>query len=95
MTGNGPISESREPEISQQQVLNGDSDSLRTLCAELHTKIEAFLQEDIKEERLKAVQAQCRHSLGIIQAALDRYPYVPQISRIPRFQDFPKTMFTP
>ncbi|KAL9104553.1 MAG: hypothetical protein Q9163_000527 [Psora crenata] len=63
-------------EFPAPQVLNGEAHPLRLLCTELHTKIEAFLQKDIEEERLRAVQAQCRHSLDIIHEALNRYPYI-------------------
>ncbi|KAL8932690.1 MAG: hypothetical protein Q9216_006727, partial [Gyalolechia sp. 2 TL-2023] len=56
-----------------QALQNGDSTSLRSLCATLHAQITAFLQEDVPTERLKAVQAQTRKSLAIIQEALNRY----------------------
>lgn len=52
---------------------NGDSDSLRSLCTSLHSQITAFLQEDVQTETLRAVQAQTKKSLAIIQRALDRY----------------------
>ena len=63
---------------------NGNSTPLRTLCADLHTKIEAFLQEDVKTEILKNVQTQCRHSLSIISEALEKYPYAIPLFRPPR-----------
>ncbi|KAL8866716.1 MAG: hypothetical protein Q9174_006130 [Haloplaca sp. 1 TL-2023] len=53
---------------------NGDSTSLRSLCATLHAQIAAFLQEDVPTETLRNVQAQTKNSLEIIQKALDRYP---------------------
>ncbi|KAI4167757.1 MAG: hypothetical protein LQ343_006952 [Gyalolechia ehrenbergii] len=56
-----------------QDLQNGDSTSLRSLCATLHAQITAFLQEDVPTERLKAVQTRTRKSLAIIQEALDRY----------------------
>ena len=57
---------------------NGDnSHPLRALCARLHSQIKAFLEENTKNARLQAVQAQTRRSLQIIQEALDRYPYFP------------------
>ncbi|KAL8714326.1 MAG: hypothetical protein Q9220_001657 [cf. Caloplaca sp. 1 TL-2023] len=68
------------PSIVPSNVPNGDnvsspsSESLRTLCTSLHHQITAFLQEDVPTETLKAAQAQTRHSLKIIQEALDRYP---------------------
>ena len=53
---------------------NVDPTPLRALCTDLHSQIEAFLQEDVETEVLRNVQKQCRHSLRIIQEALDRYP---------------------
>lgn len=58
----------------EQPINQGDSIPLRILCANLHAKVEAFLQEDVETEILRSVQAQCRHSLGIISEALERYP---------------------
>jgi len=52
---------------------NDDNSALRDLCAQLHSQVTAFLQEDVKTERLKAAQARTRHSLAVIQEALDRY----------------------
>ena len=63
---------SKGPDIN-----NGDSSALRDLCSKLHNQVTAFLQEDVKTERLKAVQAQVRQSLAIIQEALDKYEYTP------------------
>ncbi|MCJ1351230.1 MAG: 3'-phosphoadenosine 5'-phosphosulfate sulfotransferase [Icmadophila ericetorum] len=54
------------------QQSNGHS-SLRSLCLNLHNRIEAFLLEDVKTERLRKVQAQTKISLGAIQEALQRY----------------------
>lgn len=52
---------------------NDDNSALRDLSAKLHLQVTAFLQEDVKTERLKAVQAQVRHSLAVIQEAIDTY----------------------
>lgn len=54
---------------------NGDSHPLRALCAQLHSQVVAFLDENFKSAHLQAVQAQTRRSLQIIQEALDKYPY--------------------
>ncbi|KAL2044311.1 hypothetical protein N7G274_003016 [Stereocaulon virgatum] len=59
---------------TQPPINHEDSTPLRTLCAELHAKVEAFVQEDVETETLKNVQTQCRHSLSIISEALERYP---------------------
>ena len=76
MTTNGILRSTDYSDSSQQTAVNGDSHSLRSLCSELHQKIESFLQEDVEKEKLRAVQAQCRHSLAIVQEAIDRYPYI-------------------
>ena len=59
----------------QHDIPNGDSSALRELCSKLHDRVTAFLQEDVKTERLKAVQKQTRQSLAVVQEALDRYEY--------------------
>ena len=67
-------------EDPQSQLENGDSTALRTLCAQLHEKVNSFLQEDVKTERLQATQEQTRRSLAVIQEALDKYEFAsPQI----------------
>jgi len=59
---------------NQQPIPSIDGNSaLRDLCARLHSQVTTFLQEDFKTERLRAVQAQVRHSLAVIQEALDKY----------------------
>ena len=57
-------------------LLNGDSHPLRALCDSLHSQITTFLEEHFTSVRLQAVQAQTRHSLQIIQEALDSHPYI-------------------
>lgn len=49
---------------------------LRALCAGLHARIEAFLREDVKTEKLRRVQAQTRIAFSVVQEALQRYSYV-------------------
>ncbi|KAL8732525.1 MAG: hypothetical protein Q9166_002739 [cf. Caloplaca sp. 2 TL-2023] len=74
MTKTAPSTAINQISVNAQQSLpNGDSKSLRSLCATLHTQINAFLQEDVPAETLRAVQVQTRKSLAIIQEALDRY----------------------
>lgn len=59
---------------NQQHIPSDDEiSSLRDLCAKLHLQVTAFLQENVETERLKAVQAQVRHSLAVIQEAFDTY----------------------
>ena len=69
------------PEDQQSPLQNGDATALRTLCAQLHEKVNSFLNEDVKTERLRATQAQTRRSLAVIQEALDRYEFAsPELS---------------
>lgn len=46
------------------------------LCAKIHDRIEAFLDEKDVSPRVKGVQEQTRISLRVIEEALDRYRYV-------------------
>lgn len=57
-----------------KEPLTTDDTPLRALCASLNAQVTAFLDEDVKTEKLKFAQAQTRISLQIIQEALDRYP---------------------
>ena len=50
--------------------------SLRALSIEIHNRVDTFLQEDVKTERLKKVQAQTKTSLRVIEDALHRYRLV-------------------
>ena len=52
---------------------DGPPQSLPALCADLHTRVEAFLAQDFEAENLRSAQAQTRISLGIIREALERY----------------------
>lgn len=47
--------------------------TLPEICAQIHEKVYAFLHAEPKDERVKAVQAQSRISLGVIEEALKRY----------------------
>ncbi|MCJ1472395.1 3'-phosphoadenosine 5'-phosphosulfate sulfotransferase [Lambiella insularis] len=46
---------------------------LQELCAGLHARIEAFLQEDVQTEKLRRVQAQTRIAFSVVQEALQKY----------------------
>lgn len=63
-------------EASQLPTSNGAPSPLRTLCAELHEQVMAFLQEDVQTETLRNVQCQCWHTITIISDALENYPYL-------------------
>ncbi|KAK3707472.1 3'-phosphoadenosine 5'-phosphosulfate sulfotransferase [Vermiconidia calcicola] len=43
------------------------------LCARIHQRVEAFLHSEAKSDRVRAVQAQSRTSLLVIEEALERY----------------------
>ncbi|KAL8782312.1 MAG: hypothetical protein Q9213_005506 [Squamulea squamosa] len=59
---------------AQSSLQYGSTDTLHSLCTNLHSQITTFLQEDVQTETLRAVQAQTKKSLAIIEKALDRYP---------------------
>jgi len=54
----------------------GKSSSLPVTCAEVNTRVEAFLNAEPKTDRIRKVQEQSRLSLRILGEALDRYRYV-------------------
>lgn len=47
--------------------------SLRQVCLELQDKVETFLAEDVESKILKAVQAQVKEAVGVIDEALEKY----------------------
>ncbi len=69
-----------EPEAgdkTDQPAVNGKKeDTLRSVCAELHGRVSAFLAEEPLDDRLRRVQEQTRTSMGVISEALDRYTFV-------------------
>ncbi|KAI9679410.1 MAG: 3'-phosphoadenosine 5'-phosphosulfate sulfotransferase [Caeruleum heppii] len=77
------MTEAPLPHIVHQPSINGerdrdsgtdsDSASLRRLCADWHRRLDAFLNEDLADERLQTVQKQTRISLAVIKDALQRY----------------------
>ncbi|MCJ1429007.1 hypothetical protein MMC29_006920, partial [Sticta canariensis] len=73
MPETGPILTSLTPVISLRQPLTTGDTPLRALCASLNAQVTAFLDEDVKTEKLKSAQTQTRRSLQIIQEALDKY----------------------
>lgn len=52
--------------------------SLRHVCLELQNKLDAFLAENVDTKLLKAVQAQVKEAVGVIDEALDKYRYAPR-----------------
>jgi FAD synthetase len=51
----------------------GPTPALPELCAAIHKKVETFLNAEPKNERVRAVQAQSRIGLAVIEEALRRY----------------------
>jgi len=49
------------------------SSSLKSACAEMHSRVTALLDEDTSDEVLQQVQSQTRISLKVLDEALDRY----------------------
>lgn len=49
--------------------------SFPLLCARIHDRVAAFLDEQTASERLKSLQQQTRISLDVIEKALDKYKY--------------------
>jgi FAD synthetase len=47
--------------------------SFAEVCEKVHGKVDAFLDAEPKTERVRAVQAQTRRSLNVIEQALRRY----------------------
>lgn len=84
MTGPDSHASGQSHDSRQPNVTDGDSHSLRVLCKQIHHKINAFLQEESKEERVVDAQSQCRNSMNIIGEAIKRYPYFYDSSLIPR-----------
>ncbi|KAF2754616.1 phosphoadenosine phosphosulfate reductase [Pseudovirgaria hyperparasitica] len=50
-----------------------DTQSFAELCAHMHGRLQRFLAEDVKDERLSSVQEQTRISLDVISEALHKY----------------------
>ena len=45
------------------------------VCARIHARVHAFLDEQHASDRLRSLQAQTRTSLAVISDALDRFQY--------------------
>jgi hypothetical protein len=50
--------------------------ALPALCAQIHELVETFLHTEPRNERIRAVQAQSRISLDVIEEALQKYRWV-------------------
>lgn len=46
------------------------------LCAQIYSRVEKFLTDDLPAEGLKGTQEQTRNSLDVISEALERYKWV-------------------
>ncbi len=50
--------------------------SLKDICADIHSRIAAFLAAPATDDRLRTTQEQTRIGIGIIEKALEDYEYV-------------------
>jgi FAD synthetase len=70
----------RSPTVSHDQLsaLNYNHHaSILPICTGLARRITIFLNNEAETPLLKAVQEQTKTALGIIDAALERYRYIP------------------
>ena len=64
-------------EIATSSYSNDEEDlTFPEVCARVHGKVEAFLNKEAKDQRVRAVQEQTRTSLNVIGEALRKYRYV-------------------
>lgn len=61
--------------IASYQTVENDL-TFAEVCARVHGRVEAFLNAEPKTERVRAVQAQTRTSLNVVEEALRKYRYV-------------------
>ena len=57
---------------------HGEADASTTLseiCADMHTRVSAFLAASPKSDNIRRTQEQTRISLGVIETALQDYEY--------------------
>ena len=65
----------RDVEVPASPLVADAPLSFPDLCARIHHRIAAFLDEQHTSDRLKSLQAQTRTSLDVIADALDKYQY--------------------
>lgn len=63
-------------EVLEKKPATGGAASIRPVCEDIAARVNAFLDEELESEVLRAVQAQTRGALGVIGEALERYRYV-------------------
>jgi FAD synthetase len=78
-TGDSPARDSHhtEPLVSDTPL------PFPELCAKIHDRIYAFLEDKDVSPRLKSLQEQTRTALGVISEALDKYRYVERRGAVP------------
>ena len=69
-------SSARDVEVPASPLVHENTPpSFPHLCARIHDRVQAFLDEQAASERLKSLQQQTRISLDVISEALDKYKY--------------------
>lgn len=75
MTGlNGPASDPAKQDIAQI-IAAEPALELPALCAQIHARLNAFLETEPATDRIRSVQDQSRTSLKVIEEALSQYRY--------------------
>ena len=59
--------------ISETETVALQSASLQQLCATIHTRVNAFVEEETGVDLLRKVQQQTRTSLRVMEEALTKY----------------------
>lgn len=68
-------SSARDVEVPPEPLVHDTPLSFPDLCARIHGRIAAFLDESPASDRLQSLQHQTRISLRVIEEALDKYTY--------------------
>ena len=74
----------RDVEVPASPLVADTPLSFPDLCARIHHRIAAFLDEKHESHRLTSLQAQTRVSLDVLAEALDKYRYACLVTLTPR-----------
>ncbi|KAF2645559.1 adenine nucleotide alpha hydrolases-like protein [Massarina eburnea CBS 473.64] len=69
----------RDIDVPAEPLVSDTPQPFPELCASIHARVAAFLEEKDVSERVKSLQAQTRASLDVIAEALERYK-LPELS---------------
>ena len=73
LTPDKPTSVHGEADASDEYQFPPNPRSLREVCADVHSRAEAFLAHQTDDETVKGTQEQTRIALGVIEKALQDY----------------------